>query len=167
MECGGSTPLWVVACLDAAQTLPRIQSGVEPPHSKKSAAGRSFRFGNNRAGFTGPVQVLVGVAQQGATSRGSAQGLFDTQLITVGVGDLALSAAGVGVSASEGTSANGITVATFTDQDPNAAASDFTASINWGDSHISAGTVTLGSGGMLTVTGTNTYKEAGTYPVLP
>ncbi|HLJ95684.1 MAG TPA: Ig-like domain repeat protein [Gemmataceae bacterium] len=117
------------------------------------------------AGFTGPVQVLVGVAQQGATGRGSAQGLFDTQIITVGVGDLALSATGVGVSASEGTSANGITVATFTDPDPNAAASDFTASINWGDSHVSAGTVTLGSGGMLTVAGTNTYKEAGTYPV--
>jgi cyclophilin family peptidyl-prolyl cis-trans isomerase len=117
------------------------------------------------SGFTGPVQVLVGVAQLGASMRGSSSSLFDTQLITVGVGDLPITATASPVSATEGAPANGVTVATFTDQDPNPVASDFTASINWGDGHVSPGTVTLGSGGLLTVTGSNTYKEQGTYQV--
>jgi cyclophilin family peptidyl-prolyl cis-trans isomerase len=117
------------------------------------------------AGFTGPVQVLVGVAEQGATRRGSSSSLFDTHVITVGVGDLPLVATGTPVSATEGFPANGVTVATFIDQDPNPVASDFTASINWGDGQVSTGTVTLGTGGTLTVAGTNTYKEAGTFQV--
>ncbi|HLJ96699.1 MAG TPA: peptidylprolyl isomerase [Gemmataceae bacterium] len=116
-------------------------------------------------GFTGPVQILVGVKDQGATSRGSTSDPFDTELITVGVGDQQIVATAMPVSATEGAPSNTVTVATFIDQDPNPVASDFTASINWGDDHVSAGTVTLGSGGMLTVTGTNTYKEAGTFPV--
>ena len=116
-------------------------------------------------GFTGPVQVLVGVAQQGATMRGSSSSLFDTEVVTIGVGDLPITATGSPVSATEGSPANGVTVATFTDQDPNPVASDFTATINWGDDHLTTGTVTLGTGGILTVTGSNTYKNAGTYQV--
>jgi cyclophilin family peptidyl-prolyl cis-trans isomerase len=118
------------------------------------------------AGFTGPVQVLVGVAQQGATMRGSSSNLFDTQVVTIGVGDLPITATGSAVSATEGSPANGVTVATFTDQDPNPVASDFTATINWGDDHLTTGTVTLGAGNILTVTGSNTYKNAGTYQVM-
>jgi cyclophilin family peptidyl-prolyl cis-trans isomerase len=116
-------------------------------------------------GFTGPVQVLVGVAQQGATMRGSSSSLFDTQVITIGVGDLPLTANGAAVSATEGAPANDVTVATFTDQDPSPVVSDFTANINWGDDHLTTGTVTLGPGGTLTVTGSNTYKNAGTYQI--
>jgi cyclophilin family peptidyl-prolyl cis-trans isomerase len=116
-------------------------------------------------GYTGPIQVLVGVADQGATSRGSTSDPFDTELITVGVGDQPITASGVAVSATEGAAASSVTVATFTDADPNPIASDFTASINWGDGHVSTGTVTVSSGGTLTVTGSNTYKEQGTYQV--
>lgn len=116
-------------------------------------------------GFTGPIRLLVGVKDQGATTRGSTQDPFDTQLITIGVGDLPIVATGVLVAAIEGAPPAGVTVATFIDQDPNPVATDFTASINWGDGHVSGGTVTLGPGGTLTVTGTNTYKEAGLYQV--
>jgi cyclophilin family peptidyl-prolyl cis-trans isomerase len=117
------------------------------------------------SGYTGPIQVLVGVAEQGATSRGTSSSLFDTHLITVGVGDQPLTATGSAVSATEGAPANGVTVATFTDADTTAAASDFTVSINWGDGHVSPGTVTLVSPGTFTVAGSNTYKEQGTYQV--
>src|SRR5437667_3426660 len=82
-------------------------------------------------GFTGSVQVLVGVKDQGATTRGSTGNPFDTQLITVGVGDQQIVATGLAVSASEGAVPTSTTVATFIDQDPNPVASDFTASINW------------------------------------
>jgi hypothetical protein len=56
-------------------------------------------------------------------------------------------------------------VATFTDADTANVASDFTAVIDWGDGHTSAGTVTGGSGAF-TVSGTHTYATPGSYAVL-
>jgi hypothetical protein len=53
------------------------------------------------------------------------------------------------LSATEGTAFNG-TVATFTDTNTNNVASDFTASIIWGDGSTTTGTVT-GTGGTFTV----------------
>ena len=67
---------------------------------------------------------------------------------TATVGDAALTAAGVSLSAAEGASISGATVATFTDANPNAVASDFTATINWGDGTTpTAGTVSADAGG--------------------
>jgi hypothetical protein len=52
-------------------------------------------------------------------------------------------------------------VATFSDADPGGAASDYTATINWGDGTTSAGTI----GGSFTVTGTHTYASTGTHAI--
>ena len=49
-------------------------------------------------------------------------------------------------------------VATFTDADPGGIASDYTATIAWGDGTTSAGTIS----GHFTVTGTHTYASTGT-----
>jgi hypothetical protein len=57
------------------------------------------------------------------------------------------------------------TVATFTDSYPSAPLGNFSATINWGDSQTSAGTITGGPGGTFTVSGTHTYAAHGTYPV--
>jgi hypothetical protein len=62
-------------------------------------------------------------------------------------------------AATEGKSATA-TVATFTDPDTTAPASEYSASINWGDGSTSSGTI-AGSGGSFTVTGTHTYAEEG------
>jgi hypothetical protein len=56
-------------------------------------------------------------------------------------------------------------VATFTDANTANVAGDFTAVIDWGDGHTSAGTVT-GGGGAFTVSGTHTYATPGSYAVL-
>jgi hypothetical protein len=56
------------------------------------------------------------------------------------------------------------TIATFTDTNTNDAASGFTATINWGDTTTSTGTVT-GSNGSFVVTGGHTYAGEGTAPV--
>jgi hypothetical protein len=56
------------------------------------------------------------------------------------------------------------TVATFTDPDTSATASEYTATINWGDSGTSTGTVS-GSGGSFTVTGSHTYADEGSYTI--
>ena len=55
-------------------------------------------------------------------------------------------------------------VATFTDSDATQPASNFTATIAWGDGTTSAGTVTGGSGSF-TVTGAHTYAESGSFTV--
>jgi hypothetical protein len=68
------------------------------------------------------------------------------------------------VSATEGASFSG-KVATFTEPDASAPASQYTATINWGDSTTSAGTVTGLAGGPFTINGTHTYAEEGSYPV--
>jgi hypothetical protein len=53
----------------------------------------------------------------------------------------------------------------FTDANTNAPASDFTASINWGDGNTSTGTVTAQGNGVFLVGGSHTYATAGTYPI--
>ncbi|HEY0553643.1 MAG TPA: hypothetical protein VGG20_05215, partial [Thermoanaerobaculia bacterium] len=55
-------------------------------------------------------------------------------------------------------------VATFTDANTTNVASDFTAVIDWGDGHTSAGTVS-GGGGTFTVSGTHTYAASGHFTV--
>ncbi len=55
-------------------------------------------------------------------------------------------------------------VATFTDDNPTATATDFEATIAWGDGHTSTGTIAAPAGaGYFTVTGTNTYAAPGSY----
>jgi hypothetical protein len=57
------------------------------------------------------------------------------------------------------------TVATFTDANPFAPVSDFTATIDWGDGSTSAGVVTGPMGGPFTVSGSHTYATLGTHNI--
>jgi hypothetical protein len=79
------------------------------------------------------------------------------------VADAALTAGNSTPNATEGKAFTGA-VASFTDANKSAAASDFTATITWGDGHVSAGTVAA-NGSSFNVTGTNTYAEEGSYAV--
>ncbi len=81
----------------------------------------------------------------------------------IGVVELPISASGYPVAAVEGAAFTG-NVATVSDPDTAATASEYTASINWGDSSTSAGTIS-GSGGSFLVYGTHTYAEEGSYTV--
>jgi large repetitive protein len=84
------------------------------------------------------------------------------------VGDAALTASSPGpIAATEGAPLTGVVVATFTDANPGAPVSDFTATINWGDGSVSTGVVTQpgGVGTPFNVSGTHTYAEEGAYTV--
>jgi hypothetical protein len=59
----------------------------------------------------------------------------------------------------------GRAVATFTSSDPSATASTFTATIDWGDGHHSAGTIAPNGRGGFSVSGRNTYATPGTYSI--
>ena len=76
-----------------------------------------------------------------------------------------LAATGASVGGTEGSSTGATAVATFTDANPNATASNFTATINWGDGTSTNGTVVAQSGGGFAVDGTHTYADEGKYTV--
>jgi hypothetical protein len=80
----------------------------------------------------------------------------------VKVQDAPLTAAGVSLSSKAGAPFSD-PVATFTDANPDGTASDFSATINWGDGTTSPGTVS--GPGTFTVSGTHTYTAGGTYAV--
>ena len=68
------------------------------------------------------------------------------------------------VTPTEGASFTG-TVASFSDPDTTDGASDYTASIDWGDGATTSGTTVDDGGGAFHVTGTHTYAEEGSKPV--
>jgi hypothetical protein len=91
-------------------------------------------------------------------------GTAGTAIVATPGGDLPISATGVAVTASSGTPATNVRVATFTDLDPAATAAEYTAAIAWGDGSFSPGTVTADVNGGFDVTGSHTYKK-GNYTV--
>src|SRR5260370_32581868 len=58
----------------------------------------------------------------------------------------------------EGVPVNNFTLATFTDTNLSTAASDFSASIDWGDGTTSSATITGGSGAF-SLLGSHTYAD--------
>jgi hypothetical protein len=77
--------------------------------------------------------------------------------------DAKITASGQNLSGTEGAEAKG-TVATFTDPDTSATASEYSASIEWGDGSTSPGTVT-GGAGSFSVSAGHTYVDEGSYPL--
>lgn len=79
--------------------------------------------------------------------------------------DFALLTTATPVTGTENVPLGNVQVASLTTRDADVAASDFTATIDWGDSVTSAGTVSPGSGGAFLITGSHTYLDEGPYPI--
>ncbi len=75
-----------------------------------------------------------------------------------------IAATGKTITATEGTDFSGA-VATITDADTNATASEYTATIDWGDDSTSVGTVSGDKGGPFTVSGSHTYADEKAYTI--
>jgi hypothetical protein len=82
------------------------------------------------------------------------------QAFTASVQDALLNSTGADFSGVAGQPLPPTTVAQLTDANPGADAADFTASIDWGDSTTSTGTITATGTGMFDVSGTHTYAAA-------
>ncbi|HVA46390.1 MAG TPA: FG-GAP-like repeat-containing protein [Pirellulales bacterium] len=110
--------------------------------------------------------LKIGVSPDGTTSlvADSAAGNALVHLAavnTIDVADAPLQATLVPIQAVEGIAFGG-TVATFADANGTAPASDFAASVLWGDgTAASAGTVVADGGGRFHVTASHTFAEAG------
>ncbi len=125
-----------------------------------AGAGGNFSVtGTHTYAEEGSFTVTVTVTDADLTSNTAAASGTAT------VADAPLAASSVGVSATEGVAFSFVTVATFTDADPNAMATDYTATIVWGDGSTSAGTVSANGSGGFAVSGSHTYAEEGTFPV--
>jgi hypothetical protein len=75
-----------------------------------------------------------------------------------------ITVSGTTFNAVEGNSVTA-TVATVTDSDPASTASEYSATIDWGDGSSSTGTLSGPTGGPFQVSGTHTYIEEGSYTV--
>jgi len=84
-----------------------------------------------------------------------------TDTLSASVADAALTAGPNGAVNATATQPFNGTVATFTDANPGAPASDFTATINWGDGTSSSPGTASGSGGQFAVSGSHTYATFG------
>jgi N-acetylneuraminic acid mutarotase len=140
-------------------------------------------FGNNPTGAVevydpgtnswGPATPLPGPQNGGAALTGPDGRIFLIggsalpQAYVVGtaalVADAPLAAAGAGASlqAYAGVTGTPVKLASFTDADPAALGSDYTATIYWGDGQVSTGTVQANQSGGFDVSGAHTYAAAG------
>ncbi len=99
-------------------------------------------FGNGGSG--GAANTLYFTAGSTSGDQGLLGSLTATPSTAL-IGEAALKASVVNVSAVEGNSFVGV-VSNFTDDNPYSQAGDFTATINWGDGSSSIGTVQAGNG---------------------
>ncbi|HEX9099755.1 MAG TPA: Ig-like domain-containing protein [Candidatus Dormibacteraeota bacterium] len=126
---------------------------------KTDASGKvSFTYASNGSAGTDTIQGCF----TDATNTLRCNTASKTWVIT----EKQITAQGTTFNATEGLPFSG-KVATFTDPDTNATNAEYSATIDWGDgSAPSAGTISGPIGGSFTVSGTHTYADEGTYPVL-
>jgi len=98
-------------------------------------------------------------------SNNSDESVNGTAKSTATIADAPLTAAGTTLT-SQTTQISGATLATFTDANPYGTASDFTATVNWGDGSdpMPADSITATDGGFV-VKGTHKYASGGHYTV--
>jgi cyclophilin family peptidyl-prolyl cis-trans isomerase len=112
------------------------------------------------AGYSGPLNLYVAVGPNSSFST------YDQQNITFAVGDVPITASGTSFLASVSVPFDNQLLATFTNTISTTAASNFTASINWGDNSVTSGVIQTNPGGKKEVRGSHTYTNAGNYAVL-
>ena len=134
-----------------------------PAHATASVSGNIITV-TPTVGYTGVVNLIVGVFQTGASSRGSTSNPWDTQKITLTVKDQVLTPTAIPLAAISGETGSGA-IASFTAAVPYAASS-FTASIDWGDgSPLTAGTISAQPNGSYLVSGAHTFTAAQTFTI--
>ncbi len=124
-----------------------------------------------KPGFTGKITLYVGVAPSASTqSRGSTHfnqnkplgGVFDTQTITIAVGEQPpVKATVYNQDMLAAVTQKNIVLATFKDADPAGVAANWTAKVNWGDGTAPTNaTITKARNGYYYITATKAYGAA-------
>ena len=127
--------------------------GATTSGSVSGAGGHFTLQGSHTYADEGAFTITASISDVGGTASAVAQ-----QIVAVAEHDT-LSIASAPFAATEGISFNGA-VATVTDTDNTTPASDFSATIDWGDGTTTSGVVS-GSSGQFTISGNHTYAEEG------
>jgi cyclophilin family peptidyl-prolyl cis-trans isomerase len=139
----------------------------------------TYNFGNSNGqcqsfltatnNYIGPITVYFEVSSSSSWLTYFQYGLslppYDQQPFTFVFGDTPISGQSNAVAVLAGAAFTNVLVATFTNGVPGSAVTNFTASINWGDNSITAGTITTNGAGPKVVLGGHAYNYAGVYPV--
>ena len=143
---GGAGPYTASIAWGDGQTSP---GSVSIPNANSVSGSHTYSE-------EGAYNVTVTVTDStSATANGTA---------STSAADAALTVTGASVTAVEGAGFSG-TLASFTDADPSGSATDYSATINWGDQTSSAGAVTANGSGVFVVSGSHVYAEEGSYTV--
>ena len=111
------------------------------------------------AGQTAAATASITAADQADPDSGN-----NTTSVQVTLADVPLTAAGASPSVFVNSPFT-VTVATFTDADPFAVASYYTATITWGDGSTSPGTVTANGQGGFNVAGSHEFTVEGYHSI--
>lgn len=144
--------------------------GLLLPAGAYSASTGTVTLGALPAGFSGTLTLNVRLPEENpgitfttslASSTGDPTPANNTASVTTIVKDAPLTAQGRTVFSSRGAKTfTNVTVATFSDVNLAAAASDFAATINWGDGTVTTGQVVANADGTFSVIASHTYKDA-------
>jgi len=129
--------------------------GTSSAGTVTGAAGSYSVSGSHTYAEEGSYKVTVTVVDDGGSTTSGSNNATP--------GDAAIAAVCATPAVSGQTFSGPVT--SVTDANPNAAASDFTATISWGDGSSSAGTVSGPTGGPFTVSGTHVYAAPGPYTI--
>ena len=166
LSIAGSSLAGFVESAGSNQTVASFDGGVGP-----YATSINWGDGQTSSGAvsgTGPYTVAGShtYTEEGSysitimvtDSAGSTVSTSDTALVS----DASLAVSASAVSVSEGGTFNGV-VATFSDGDTAATASNYSATIVWGDGSSSTGTIGATGAGSFTVSSSHAYAEEGSY----
>jgi hypothetical protein len=135
-----------------------IDWGDSSPATVGTVSGGAGSFtvaGSHQYTEEGTYNVTVTVNDDGGSTTGASG--------SATVNDAPLSSA-CAIAANSPQAFSGATL-TFTDANPGGTLSDFTATIDWGDTHVTSGTVSGPSAGVFTVSGSHTYTSTGFFNV--
>jgi hypothetical protein len=102
--------------------------------------------------------VTVSIVDSGGSAA------FATSPVIVSDGALALTGTSASLSAHV-TIATTLALASLTDSDSGALASDYAVTITWGDGSTSAGIITVTGGGTFAIAGAHAYLKKGTFDI--
>jgi uncharacterized repeat protein (TIGR01451 family) len=137
------------------------------------AASNTFNLGTVAAGATVTGTIVLTLNSAGTSTdtasvsaaTGDSNAANNTSSFTTTVTASTINGTAVPVTGFEKSALNNVQVAIFTSGNGTAPASDFTATIDWGDGTSSAGTVTSNNGSY-SVTGTHTYNDEKVFPLI-
>jgi hypothetical protein len=148
----GQSLTTLVGAVGTNGTIPTIDWGDGTPASISS-------YDSSTGRVTGTHTFAEEGRYSGTIHYFNSDGSPSTQAFAIKLQDAPLTGTASPPNAGAGAPFTG-PVATFTDADPAGTASDYTATIDWGDGTTTAGTVAAGTAGF-TVTGTHTYPTGG------